>query len=55
VALELHGELAGILALTQGQKNKGGLFASRVQVSVVAGARNRLDLQLAQLLAASLS
>jgi DNA invertase Pin-like site-specific DNA recombinase len=41
VALELHGELAGILALTQGQKNKGGPFASRVQVSVVAGARNR--------------
>jgi len=38
VALELHGELAAILAAGQAKTNKEG---SRIQVSVVAGARNR--------------
>ena len=42
VGLELHGELAGILALAQDHKNKDGPFASRVQLSVVAGARSHL-------------
>jgi hypothetical protein len=39
VALELHGELAAIVAMTQGKKNKDGTPPSRIQVSVVAGAR----------------
>jgi site-specific DNA recombinase len=42
IALELHGELAAILAMTQGKKNKGGTPPSRLQVSVVAGARSHL-------------
>jgi site-specific DNA recombinase len=54
VQLELHGELAAILAASQGKKNIGGTPASRIQVSVVAGARNHLDLQLIQLLSATL-
>jgi hypothetical protein len=41
VTLELHGELAAILAVAQGTKNKAGNPVSRIQVSVVAGARNR--------------
>lgn len=39
VTLELHGELAAILAAGQANTNKGG---SRIQVSVVAGARSHL-------------
>ena len=39
VELELHGELAVILAFAQGAKNKAGTPVSRIQVSVVAGAR----------------
>jgi hypothetical protein len=51
VALELHGELAAILfAGRLGKKSKDGSPVSRNQVSVVAGARNHLDLQLAALL-----
>ena len=42
VELELHGELAAILAASQGKKNIGGTPASRIQVSVVAGARSHL-------------
>ena len=38
VELELHGELAVILAFAQGAKNKSGTSPSRIQVSVVAGA-----------------
>ncbi len=38
VELELHGELAIILAFTKGAKNKAGTPVSRIQVSVVAGA-----------------
>ena len=37
VDLELHGELATILAASQGKKNIGGTPESRIQVSVVAG------------------
>ncbi len=40
VTLELHGELATILAISQGFKNKDGTPLSRIQVSVVAGACN---------------
>lgn len=40
VDLELHGELAAILSFAQGAKNKAGTPVSRIQVSVVAGARN---------------
>jgi hypothetical protein len=42
VTLELHGELATILAVAQGTKNKAGNPVSRIQVSVVAGARSHL-------------
>ena len=38
VELELHGELAVILAFAQGAKNRAGTPVSRIQVSVVAGA-----------------
>ena len=55
VTLELHGEFAAILAAGQAKRNKDGTLMAPIQVSVVAGARNHLDLQLAQLLAASLS
>jgi hypothetical protein len=54
VLLDLHGELAAVLAAGQAKRNKDGAPVAQIQVSVVAGARNRLDLQLAQLLAASL-
>ena len=37
VELELHGELASILAMGQERKNKEGTPISRIQVSVVAG------------------
>lgn len=37
VDLELHGELAAILAASQGKKNIGGTQECRIQVSVVAG------------------
>ncbi len=50
VELELHGELAVILAFAQGAKNKSGTPVSRIQVSVVAGACNQLDLHLQELL-----
>lgn len=40
VELELHGELASILALARGAKNEAGSTNSRIQVSVVAGACN---------------
>lgn len=39
VALELHGELAAILAMTQGKKNKDETLVPRVQLSVVAGVK----------------
>jgi site-specific DNA recombinase len=42
VALELHGELAAILAVGQAKKNEGGTALSQIQVSVVAGARSHL-------------
>jgi DNA invertase Pin-like site-specific DNA recombinase len=54
VTLELHGELAAILAAGQVKRNKDGTLVAPIQVSVVAGARNRLDLQLKGLLSASL-
>ena len=54
VALELHGELAAILAAGQVKRNKDGTLLAPIQVSVVAGARNRLDLQLMQLLSTTL-
>ena len=41
VALELHGELAAILAAGQAKRNKDGTLMAPIQVSVVAGARNR--------------
>src|SRR5688572_3880490 len=41
VALELHGELAAILAAGQAKTNKDGTLVAPIQVSVVAGARNR--------------
>jgi hypothetical protein len=53
VALELHGQLAAILAAGQAKRNKDGTLAAPIQVSVVAGARNHLDLQLAALLNAT--
>ena len=37
VELELHGELAAILAAGLGEKKKDRTLASRIQVSVVAG------------------
>ena len=37
VELELQGELASILAMAQGKRNKDGTPVSRIQVSVVAG------------------
>jgi DNA invertase Pin-like site-specific DNA recombinase len=46
VELELHGELASILAMAQGNRSKNGTPVSRIQVSVVAGAcitRYRID------------
>jgi hypothetical protein len=50
VVLELHGELAAIVAAGQAKRNKDGTIVAPIQVSVVAGARNHLDLQLASLL-----
>ena len=41
VALELHGELAAIVAAGQAKRNKGTIVAP-IQVSVVAGARSHL-------------
>ncbi len=38
VELELHGDLASILAFAQGAKNEAGTMGPRIQVSVVAGA-----------------
>jgi len=54
IAATLHGDLAQILALCQEPRSKQKLHkagASGSQLSVVAGARNRLDLQLQKLLA----
>ena len=42
VSLELHGELAAILAIAQGLSNKDGRPVCQLQVSVVAGACNQL-------------
>jgi site-specific DNA recombinase len=53
VGLEIHGELAAILDFARGAKTNSG-SVSRIQVSVVAGACNRLDLQLERLLSAIL-
>ena len=41
VLLELHGELATVLAAGQAKSNKDGAPVAQIQVSVVAGARNR--------------
>jgi hypothetical protein len=37
VTLKLHGELAAILAVAEGAKNKAGNPVSRIKISVVAG------------------
>jgi site-specific DNA recombinase len=37
VHLELHGELAGVLAAGQANRNQDGTLAAQIQVSVVAG------------------
>jgi site-specific DNA recombinase len=50
VCLELHGELAAILAITADRQNGTGPRGGRIQASVVAGACNHLDLQLSELL-----
>jgi hypothetical protein len=39
-ALDLHGDLAGILTLASNAKQPSGLSAGGLQVSLVAGARN---------------
>ena len=39
VNLELHGELAAVLAAGQAKRNKDGAPVAQIQVSVVAGAR----------------
>jgi site-specific DNA recombinase len=52
--LELVGDLAKILALCQGARNRGASLAFGFQASVVAGACNHLDLQLGNLLSATL-
>ena len=41
VHLELYGELAAVLAAGQAKRNKDGTPVAQIQVSVVAGARNR--------------
>jgi len=46
--IQLYGELASLIKLANGNPRSKG---TRVQVTVVAGARNRLDLQLQELLA----
>ena len=40
VELELHGQLATVLGFAQATRNKSGTPVSRIQVSVVAGARS---------------
>ncbi|MGH6791502.1 MAG: hypothetical protein ACRECF_02035 [Methyloceanibacter sp.] len=46
--VELYGELAALLSLANGHPRSKG---TGVQITLVAGARNRLDLQLQELLA----
>jgi site-specific DNA recombinase len=52
VRAELYGELGAILALSQGDISSNRTPIAGVRFSVVAGARNHLDLQLSELLAA---
>jgi site-specific DNA recombinase len=53
--IELRGDLAGILALSEA--GKGSAFSPKekaLQIKMVAGARNRLDLQLRTLTSVAL-
>jgi len=50
--IELRGDLASILALSKTGTNKAFSTTEKaLQIKMVAGARNRLDLQLQELLA----
>ena len=49
--IELRGDLAGILAVSQAGRTKTSSKEKALQIKMVAGARNRLYLQLQELLA----
>jgi hypothetical protein len=53
--VELHGELAGILALSVGTRQPPAGDRDGLQVTLVAGARNCLDLLLSASIDVSLS
>ncbi len=54
IAIELTGDLAGILAISAGPTGEGSAVSKALQIKMVAGACNHLDLQLNRLLSALL-